>query len=123
MKKIVSIVFFFIVFTAIAQEKGTIQGVVLDKEVNYEPLAFATVSVKGTQMNAISDLDGVHTLKIYPGTYTLVFNFPGYQKVEVPNIIVKKDQITHIKDISLSAMTLTFSQDIGEKEETSEIKR
>lgn len=106
-----------------AQEKGIIQGIVLDKEVNDEPLAFTTVTVKGTQINATTDLDGLHTLKINPGVYTLVFNFPGYQKVELPNIVVKRNQLTHIKDISLAAMTLTLTEDIGEKEETSRPKR
>ena len=107
----------------IAQERGTITGLVLDKDVNNEPLAFATVSVKGTQINATTDLDGIHTLKMIPGTYTLVVNFPGYEKIEVPNIVVKKDKITYLKDISLATMTLALPGDIGEKEEAIRSKR
>ena len=123
MKKILFILFFLITLASAAQDKGIIQGIVLDSAVNNEPLAFASVTVKGTAINATTDLDGVHRLRLNPGSYTLVFNFPGYQKIELPNVIVKKDQVTQVKNISLMAMTLTFSEDVGEKEETSRIKR
>ena len=123
MKKFLTLFLFFVTVTLTAQESGSIEGMVLDNEINNEPLAFATVTVKGTDMRTTTDLDGIHRLKINPGKYTLVFNFPGYQKVEVPNIIVKEDKTTHIKDISLSALTLIISEDIGESNETSRSKR
>ena len=106
-----------------AQDKGVIQGMVLDNEVNNEPLAFASVTVKGTKLHTTTDLDGIHRFNLEPGNYTLVFNFPGYHKVELSNVVVKKDQVTQVKAISLAAITLTYSEDFGEKEEPSGKKR
>jgi len=111
MKQTLLVFFFFLSAMTMAQEKGSIQGLVLDKEVNNEPLAFVTVLVKGTQINTTTDLDGIHTLEVNAGTYTLVFNFPGYQKVEIPNILVKQGQITQVQKILLTSLKFPFSKD------------
>ena len=86
-----------------AQSKGTIQGTILDKESDNQPLPFANVFIKGSQTGTTSDIDGVFIFQADPGTYTLVFSFVGYQKLEVPNVIVKADEVTTLDNVVMNA--------------------
>jgi len=63
-----------------AQNTGLIVGKVTDKELNNEPLMFASISVKGTAITADSDMTGLFLLEnLAEGDYTLVCNFVGYE--------------------------------------------
>lgn len=59
-----------------------LNGIVLDKENNKEPLAFATITVKETGESVLSEIDGSFSFQLKPGTYTLVYSFIGYQNLE-----------------------------------------
>ncbi len=98
-----------------AQDVGKIEGFVFDKEVNHEPLPFVHVSVKGTDVSATTDLDGKHTLQLQPGTHVLVFNFPGYEKVILKNVVVTKDKTLKLPSVVLSALKAPLSADAAEK--------
>ena len=98
MKKILSIVLLFTIGIVFAQ-KGTIQGVVLDKDANNEPLPFANVFIKDSQSGTTTNMEGVYLFKADPGTYTLVFSFVGYQTVQVPNIVVKAGEVTTLENV------------------------
>lgn len=65
--------------TAFAQQK-TIKGTVVD--AIGEPLIGVNVSVKGTTVGTITDVDGNYTLEV-PNSGTLVFSFIGYKTAEV----------------------------------------
>ena len=52
--------------------KGAIWGVLTDKR-SEEPMMEAVVTVEGTKLRAITDLDGRYRLELPPGTYTLRF--------------------------------------------------
>ena len=86
-----------------AQTKGTIQGTILDKETGNQPLPFASVIIKGSQVGTTSDIDGIFIFQADPGTYTLVFSFVGYQKIEVANIIVKAGETTTLDNVIMNA--------------------
>ncbi len=92
MKKITLIISLFVFSLGFAQD-GKIKGSVLDGELNNEPLAFAQVSVKGTDVEVNADLNGDYKIEIAPGTYTLVFDFVGYNTVEVKNVVVTENVI------------------------------
>lgn len=68
---------------AIAQT-ATVTGVILDKEMNNEPLPFANIMIKGTKTGTTTDENGKYTLKLKPGSYTLVIGFLGYDTKEIP---------------------------------------
>jgi len=87
-----------------AQEKGTITGMVLDHEVGNEPLPFTTVAVIGTNLSTTSDLDGLINLELEAGTYQLSFNFPGYKKAIVKEVVVRKNEITKLSKVSMKAL-------------------
>ena len=110
MKKFNVILFLLIAGFSQAQEKGIIEGIVLDTQQNNEALAFATVTLKNGLINTSTNIDGAYVLEVKSGTYTLVFNFAGYKKVEASNVIVKAGEITSIKKIALTTRELVLPQ-------------
>jgi outer membrane receptor protein involved in Fe transport len=67
-----------------AQNKGTIKGVIADKEMDNMGLPFATISIKGTNTGVNSDENGNYTFSVPAGSHMLVFAFLGYETIEVP---------------------------------------
>lgn len=110
MKKITIILCLLITGFSQAQEKGIIEGFVLDLQQTNEPLAFVNVAIKSATINTSTNIDGAYALEVKPGVYTLVFNFPGYEKIETSNIIVKAGEITSIKNIALATKELVLSE-------------
>lgn len=101
MKNLFTILVLFVTVFSMAQEKGTLQGKVLDKEAGNEPLPFANVFVKGTQSGTTTDMDGVYLFTAAPGTYTLVVSFVGYETIEIPNVVIKAGQVTTLENVVL----------------------
>lgn len=66
----------------------SIKGIVLDEEVNHEPLAFATITVKETNESTTSNIDGSFSFNLEPGNYTLIYSFIGYKTVAIENVKV-----------------------------------
>ncbi len=98
---------FFIVFTsfAFAQDTGLIVGKVLDKELNNTPLAFANVSIKGSNLSVTSDFSGMFLLEnLKDGKYTLVCNFPGYETKEI-DVTITSNEPAEV-ELSLGSFTL-----------------
>jgi TonB-linked SusC/RagA family outer membrane protein len=67
--------------TASAQAGRTVSCLVLD---DLGPVAGANVSVKGTTIGNISDMDGKVSLQNVPEGATLVVSFIGYMRKEIP---------------------------------------
>ena len=84
----------FICVIGFSQNKGTITGVLLDKDSNNQSLPFANVLIKGTKIGANTDIEGKYTITIAPGTYTIQFSFLGYESVEVPVTVVANETVT-----------------------------
>lgn len=63
-------------------QKAIIRGQITDKS-NGETLPFANIYVKDdVSKGTTSDLDGNYTLKLDPGTYTIVFSFTSFANTE-----------------------------------------
>jgi outer membrane receptor for ferrienterochelin and colicin len=74
---------------------GTVTGKITDEDGN--PLAYANVVLLGTAWGAMSDANGVYTVKfIPPGTYNLKAMIIGFDPVTKPNIRVDAGQTTTI---------------------------
>ena len=96
MKNLKLVVFAFLFATiATAQIKGTLTGVIIDKDSNNDALAFATVLVKETKNNISSDEDGKFSINLNPGNYTIEFSFIGYESIE-KTVTIKRGQQTTI---------------------------
>lgn len=91
-----------------AQEVGTIEGVITDKDTGNQPLPFANVQVKGTTLGTTTDFDGKYSIGNVPaGTHTVVLSFVGYETVEIPNVVVEAGKFTNISTaMSASAAAL-----------------
>lgn len=77
-----------------SQTKGTISGVLTDKDSNNASLPFANATIKGTTTAVTSDEKGNYSLSVLPGTYIIVFSFLGYENIEVPLSIKAGEKIT-----------------------------
>jgi outer membrane receptor protein involved in Fe transport len=96
----------FICTISIAQNKGTISGVLTDKETNNEVLPFANVLLKGTNISANTDIDGKYSLNVNPGNYIVIFSFVGYESVEKPVTVKANETITVNQVLSSGGYTL-----------------
>jgi hypothetical protein len=84
----------FITAVSFAQNKGTIAGILTDKDANNQSLPFANVLIKGTSIGTNTDIDGKYTITILPGSYTLQLSFVGYESVEIPVTVVADETVT-----------------------------
>lgn len=96
MKKIF-LVLLFISQVIVAQDKGTVKGLVTDKDSNNEPLPFANVFIKGTTIGGTTDFEGNYSIAVPAGNHVLVFSFVGYQTVE-KNIVVKAGETLTVNE-------------------------
>ncbi|WP_029270649.1 TonB-dependent receptor [Flavobacterium sp. KJJ] len=96
----------FICTISIAQNKGTISGVLTDKETNNEVLPFANILIKGTNISTNTDIDGKYSLNVNPGTYTIIFSFVGYESVEKPVTVAANETVTVNQVLSSGGYTL-----------------
>jgi outer membrane receptor protein involved in Fe transport len=77
-----------------AQNKGTISGILTDKDANNQSLPFANVLIKGTNIATNTDIDGKYAIAMIAGNYTLQFSFVGYESVEIPVTVVANETAT-----------------------------
>lgn len=102
-----------------AQTKGTIKGVVTDKDLNNEPLPFANVVVKGQNIAVNTDENGSFSIAIVPGEYILEFSFLGYENATEKVIVKENETIIVNKSIGSGSYTL---QDVVIQNNTSREK-
>ncbi|MGL5112325.1 MAG: carboxypeptidase-like regulatory domain-containing protein, partial [Flavobacterium sp.] len=77
-----------------SQNKGTITGIVSDKDSNNQSLPFANVVLKGTKIGVNTDIDGKYTISTAPGNYIIQFSFVGYESIEVPVTVKENTTVT-----------------------------
>ncbi|MBU2525699.1 MAG: TonB-dependent receptor [Bacteroidetes bacterium] len=95
MKNTFLYLFILVGFATFAQN-ATLKGQLTDKDADNQPLPFANVQIKGTTTGTTTDLDGLFSFELAPGTYTIVFSFIGYETIEVPDIQLKAGEIVTI---------------------------
>lgn len=105
--KILALVFSLFISSVGFAQVANVQGSVLDGELNKEPLAFASVKVKGLDIDTETSLDGAFQLNLIEGKYTLVIDFIGYAPIEVKEVIVSKTDVT-LNPIVLSSLKRTY---------------
>ncbi len=84
-----------------------------------EPLAGVTVQVKGTQVGAVSQVDGTYRIANVPaGSTTLVFSFVGFQTQEVAIggrtliDVVMVEEVTALEEIVVTGYSVERKKDI-----------
>jgi outer membrane receptor protein involved in Fe transport len=97
---------FFCFSIAFSQNKGSISGVISDKESKNAPLAYANVSLKNTTYAVTTDLEGKYKISAESGNYTLQISFIGYETVEMPVTIKTNENLKVNKSIGSGGYTL-----------------
>lgn len=87
------IIIFFCASIAGAQTKGTLTGIITDKDANNAPLPFANVFVKETKNSVTSNETGKYLLELLPGIYTIQFSSVGYEGFE-KSVVIKAGEVT-----------------------------
>ena len=90
----------FISVLGFSQNKGTITGIITDKDANNQSLPFANVTLKGTKIGVNTDIDGKYSISATPGNYVIQFSFVGYETVEVPVTVKAKYDGEYAKNLS-----------------------
>ena len=119
MKKFLFLLFFAISFITIAQQKGTLKGLVTDKEANNEPLPFANVILKGTTTGGTTDFDGNYIFQVSEGTHTVIFSFLGYKTI-TKTFTIKAGQTLTINQSMSAAEGVGLDEVIVRTETTKE---
>ncbi|MCK9163681.1 MAG: TonB-dependent receptor [Bacteroidales bacterium] len=88
MKRIILFAVIFVNIIAYAaptvknNDQASIEGHVFDARTK-EPIAYASIGIKGTSIGTVTDRDGNFVLRsLHPGNYTLVITYVGYEKQE-----------------------------------------
>jgi len=95
----------FICSFAFAQ-KGTVSGVLTDKDANNATLPFANAMIKGTNIGTTTDENGKYSFKVDAGSYTIVFSFLGYENVEQNFTIAAGENVTINKGLGSGSYKL-----------------
>lgn len=86
-----------LVYTSAYSQKGTIQGVVIDK-LRSETLVGAAVYIPGTSTGTTTDFDGNFALaNLTPGVYNIQVSFISYTSVIIENIKVEANKASTVK--------------------------
>jgi hypothetical protein len=88
------VIFFIIIFCSAAAfaQKNSIRGNVFDKETG-EPVSFANVVLKGTNIGTLTDIEGFYNLANVPsGDYQFIVTYIGYDSTIV-DISIKTNDI------------------------------
>jgi hypothetical protein len=107
MKKLLVLILLTQSILLFSQERGSIAGTILDKEVFNEPLIYAEVHLKDTAKRVQTNFHGNFELTgIAPGTYTLVVDYLGYESLELA-VTIKEDEVVRFTK-SLGAKQLSI---------------
>ena len=80
---------FLLVFTVVTAYSQKVKGIITDVEGN--PLPFASVFIKNTGKGTNANSEGVYSLKLAAGKYTLACQYVGYKKEEISISINNED--------------------------------
>lgn len=89
--------------TAAALAQATLKGKIVDAET-HEPLIGATVSIKGSTLGSITDVEGCFELSLKSSKNVIVFSYVGYNELEKT---IKADAgIVDLGEIMLSSSAI-----------------
>ncbi|MCZ2222066.1 MAG: DUF5686 and carboxypeptidase regulatory-like domain-containing protein [Chitinophagales bacterium] len=99
--------YFFLIIFILFSVKGfsfTISGSVKNKKG--EPLPYASILIKGTTEGTTANINGLYSLTINAGTYTIICQHIGYKSVEKKINISNKSVIINF-ELEMQSYTLT----------------
>ncbi|WP_020528028.1 SusC/RagA family TonB-linked outer membrane protein [Flexithrix dorotheae] len=108
MKKTLTILLFFALFSHVWAQERKLSGKVTDE--NGEGLPGVNVLLKGTKIGSVTDIEGNYQIVVSGESNTIVFSFIGYQTGEVEigsfsvlNHVMKED-VTSLSEVVVTAL-------------------
>jgi TonB-dependent receptor len=95
------LLYFLIVSHVLIAQKGTLRGSVSDRESG-ETLIGAFVTVEGTTIGTVTDLDGNFSLDLTAATYTINVSYVSYAPTIIENVTIKSGEVTALEQVLLS---------------------
>lgn len=95
------LLYFLIVSHVLTAQKGTLRGSVSDRESG-ETLIGAFVTVEGTTIGTVTDLDGNFSLDLTAATYTINVSYVSYAPTIIENVTIKSGEVTALEQVLLS---------------------
>ncbi|SDB40311.1 Outer membrane receptor proteins, mostly Fe transport [Flavobacteriaceae bacterium MAR_2010_188] len=122
---VTTLLFAFLSFTALAQNKVVITGTIYDKDIN-QPLEYATVSFTDKAQNkvvngGITNTQGVFSIDVPSGTYDVTVEYISYQTKVLPAQVFQADTDLDQISIGINVEALDAVEIIAERT-TVEIK-
>ena len=108
LRQSISIIIFFLSFLYVEAQTGKVSGKILDGEFN-DVLPFANILIEGTQKGTTSDFDGIYSLELEPGTYTIIYSFIGYETKAITDVEVTANGVTDI-NVTLSPSSAALDE-------------
>ena len=97
MKKLLLLL--LVLFTSVSFSQS-IKGTIIDGELKDTPLTFAHISIKGTDLETLTDFDGSFQFQnLQEGTYTLTIQFLGYEPKTLKGIEIKSKETYKVSEI------------------------
>lgn len=93
----------FVLFTTFSFSQS-ISGKIFDGELSDNtPLSFAHISIEGTDISTLTDLDGSFEFdNLSEGTYTLTIQFLGYEPKQIKEIEVSSKGTCRVSEFLYS---------------------
>ncbi len=89
-----------------SQENAFIKGRILDKENNDDPMSFANVILKNTDVGITTNLDGEFEIDVLPGDYVIQISFMGYENIEENISVIAGQTLNFNRTLGVNAMAL-----------------
>lgn len=87
---------FFVAAPAVAQQMGSIRGVVIDQDFDV-PMAGAQVLINETKQKTLTTAQGSYSFdRVPPGKYTLVITKEGYKRQVRADVVVAPGRLTDV---------------------------
>lgn len=109
MKRYVLLALFALLGGVLQAQKGYIRGTVLDASTG-ESLIGVTVSLPGTTVGTITDLDGKFSLALEPGTYAVQFTYVSFQPQKVEGVLVEAGEAAVLGNIILEEAVMELGE-------------
>lgn len=109
-------VLFCMLITGVVFAQKKVSGIVTSAKTS-QPLAFATVTVKGTNVATATDVAGAFTITVPPNRTVLTVTSVGYQDQDVtigsgPVNVVLVEQVTNLDEIVVTGYTAQKKKEI-----------
>ncbi|MFT4668289.1 MAG: hypothetical protein ACI9VN_002759 [Patescibacteria group bacterium] len=106
MKNSLYLLTFLFLFTSTLLQAGGISGSI--KDINGEPLSYATIFIKSQGTGTTTNLDGNYSIRLSTGTYEVIYQYLGY-KSKSRRVIVSNNDFT-VLNVVLEQEILNLEQ-------------